>query len=66
MWSKASFVCTVKTGWLTVCKVSRYNINKAIEANNVKEPRVGEFISKQYHEIIGLFCTVLADQLAPH
>jgi hypothetical protein len=66
MFNGASFIRTVKQGKLTLFKASLYNINKAIEAKDLKEKHLEEVIPKQYHEFLPLFSKVLADMLPPH
>jgi hypothetical protein len=66
MLNRASFFRTVKKGKLTIFKASQYDINKAIEAKDLKEKPLEELISKQYHEFLLLFNQVLADRLPPH
>jgi hypothetical protein len=66
MLNGASFFRTVKKGRLTVFKASLHDINKAIEANDLKEHPLEEIIPKQYHEFLPLFNKVLADRLPPH
>jgi len=61
-----SLFWTVKNGKIKVFKASRYNINKAIEAKDLKERPVEEVVPKQYHEFLPLFNMVLADRLPPH
>jgi len=65
MFSEASFFRTVKRGKLTIFKASLYDINKAIEAKDLKERPLEEVIPKQYHEFLPFFSKVLADRLAP-
>jgi hypothetical protein len=62
----ASFFRTVKKGKLTLFKASLYDINKAIEAKDLKERPLEEIIPKQYHEFLPLFNKVLADRLQLH
>jgi hypothetical protein len=66
MLNRASFFRTVKKGRLTVFKASLSDINKAIEAQDLKERPLEEIVSKQYHEFLLLFNKVLADRLPPH
>jgi hypothetical protein len=66
MLNGASFFRTVKKGRLTVFKASLYDINKAIEAKDLKERPLEEIIPEQYHEFLLLFNMVLADRLPPH
>jgi hypothetical protein len=66
MLNRALFFWTVKKGRLTVFKASLYDINKAIEAKDLKERPLEEIVSKQYHEFLPLFNKVLADRLPPH
>ena len=51
---------------MTILKASLYDINKAIEAKDLKERPQEEIIPKQYHEFLPLFSKVLADKLPPH
>jgi len=60
------FFRTVKRGKLTLFKASLYDINKAIEAKDLKERPLEEIIPEQYHEFLPLFNKVLADRLPPH
>jgi len=66
MLNGASFFRTVKTGRLTTFKASLYDINKAIEAKDVKERPLEEIIPEQYQEFLPLFNMVLAERLPPH
>jgi hypothetical protein len=66
MLNGALFFRTVRKGRLTVFKASLYNINKAIEGNDLKERPLEEVVPKQYHEFLPLFSKVLADRLPPH
>jgi hypothetical protein len=66
MLNGASYFWTVKKGRLTVFKASLYDINKAIEAMDLKERPLEVIIPKQYHEFLRLFNNVLADRLPPH
>jgi hypothetical protein len=66
MLNGASFCRTVQRGKLTIFNASLYDINKAIEANNLKEKPLEEVIPKQYHEFLPVFSKVLADKLPPH
>ena len=61
-----SFFRTVRKGNLTVFKASLYDINKAIEAKDLKEQPLEENGPVQYHEFLPLFNKVLADRLPPH
>jgi hypothetical protein len=63
MLNGASFFRTVKHGKLTIFKASLYDINKAIEAKDLKEKPLKEIIQQQYHEFLPLFSKVLADRL---
>lgn len=58
----ASFFHTVKNGRLTVFEASLYNINKAVEAKDLKERPFQEIVPKQYHEFLPLLSKVLVDQ----
>jgi hypothetical protein len=66
MLNGASFFRTVKKGKLTVFKASLYDINKAIEAKDLKECPLEEVVPKQYHKFLPLFNKVLAVRLPPH
>lgn len=56
----------MSNGKLTEIEVSLYDINKAIEANDLKEQPLEEIVSKQYNELLRLFNIVSADRLPPH
>ena len=66
MLNGALFFRTVKKGKLTILEASLYHINKAIEAQDLKEHSLKAIIPKQYHEFLLLFGEVLADWLTPH
>jgi len=66
MLNGSSFFRVVKTGRLTKFKASLYDINKAIEAKDLKESPLEEIVPKQYHEFLPLFSKVLADRLPLH
>jgi hypothetical protein len=66
MLNNLSFFSTVKLGKLVLFMASRYDINKAIEAKDLKEKPLEEVIPKQYHQFLPLFNKVLADRLQPH
>jgi hypothetical protein len=66
MMNGASFFRTVKKGRLTVLQASLYDINKPIEAKDLKERPLEEIVPEQYHEFLPLFNKVLADRLPPH
>jgi len=66
MLNGSSFFSTVKKGKLMVFKASLYDINKAIEAKDLKEQPLEEIVPEQYHEFLPLFKNVLADRLPPH
>jgi len=53
-------------GKLKVFRASLYDINKGIEAKDLKERPLEEVIPKQYHEFLPLFNKVLAIHLPPH
>jgi hypothetical protein len=57
---------TVKKERLTVFKASLYEVNKAIEAKDLKERPLEEIGPKEYHEFLPLFNMILADRLPPH
>jgi hypothetical protein len=62
----ASSFRTVKKGRLTVFKPLLYDINKAIEAKDVKQRPLEWIDPEQYHEFLPLFNMVQADRLPPH
>ena len=66
MLNGALFFREVKKGKLKIVEASLYDINKAIEAKDLKERHLEEIIPKQYHEFLPLFSKVLADWLPPH
>jgi len=66
MLNGSSFFRTVKKGKLTIFKASLYDINKAIEAKDLKERPLEEIVPKLYHEFLPLFSKILADRLPPH
>jgi hypothetical protein len=66
MLNGASFFRTVKKGKLQAFKASLYDINKAIEAKELKERPLEEIVPEQYHEFLPVFNKVLADRLPPH
>jgi hypothetical protein len=61
MLNGASFIHTVEKGKLSVFKASLYDINKAIEAKDLKECPFEEIVPEQYHEFLALFNTVKAE-----
>jgi hypothetical protein len=61
-----SFFRTLKKGRLAIFKTLFYDINKAIEAEDLKKCPLEKIIPKQYHEFLPLFNKVLADRLPPH
>jgi len=63
MLNGAAFFCTVKEGELTVVEASLYDINKAIEAKDLKEWPLEERVPEQYYKFLPLFSSVLADRL---
>jgi len=62
----SSFFRTVKRGKLTIFKASLYDINKVIEAKDLKERPLEEIVPEQYHEFLPQCSKVLADWLPPH
>jgi hypothetical protein len=66
MLNGSSFFRTVKRGKPAVFKPSLYDINKAIEAKDLKEIPLEEVIPKRYHEFLPLFSKLLPDRLPPH
>jgi hypothetical protein len=61
----ASFFRTVTRGNLTIFRACLYDINKAIEAKDLKEKPLEDVIPKQYHEFLPLFSKVLPDRIPP-
>jgi hypothetical protein len=57
---------TVKKERLTVFKASLYEVNKAIEAKDLKERPLEEIGPKEYHEFLPQLNKILADRLRPH
>jgi len=49
-----------------IFKPSLYDINKAIEAKDLKERQLEDIIPEQYHEFLSLLSKGLANQLPPH
>jgi hypothetical protein len=66
MLNGAFFFRTVKKEKLQAFKASLYDINKAIEAKELKERPLEEIVPEQYHEFLPLFNKVLADRLPLH
>jgi hypothetical protein len=66
MFNKASFLRAVKKGRLMVFKASLYDINKAIEAKDLKQWLLEEIVPKRYYEFLPLLNKLLADRLPPH
>ena len=66
MLNGSSFFRTVKRGKLKLFKASLYDINKVIEAKDLKERPLEEIVPEQNHEFLPLFNTILADRLPPH
>jgi hypothetical protein len=66
MLNGALFFRTIQNRKLTVFQASLYDINKAIEAKDLKEHPLEEVVPEQYHEFLPLFNNVLADRLPPH
>ena len=66
MLNGSSFFREVEKGKLKVSKASLYDVNIAIEANDLKERPLEEIVPKRYHEFLPLFNNVLADCLPPH
>jgi hypothetical protein len=65
MLNGASFFRTVQRGKLTIFKASLHDINRAIEAKDLKEKPLQEVIPQQYQEFLPLFSKGLADRLPP-
>jgi hypothetical protein len=55
MLNGALFFRTVRKGRLMVFKASLYDINKAIEAKDLKERPLEDIVPEQYHEFLPLF-----------
>jgi hypothetical protein len=60
------FFRKVQRGKLTIFKASLYDINKAIEAKDLKGKPLEEVIPRQYQEFLLLFSNVLTDRLPPY
>jgi len=60
------FFWTVKKGKLKVFKASLYDINNAIEAEELKEQPLEDIVPAQYHEFLHVFNPALVDHLPPH
>jgi len=54
--NRSSLIQTVRKGRSTVPKTSLYDINKAIEAKNLKKRPLEEIVPKHYHDFLPLFC----------
>jgi len=65
MLNGSSFPRTVQKGKLKIFKASLYDMNKAIEAKELKERSLEEIVPEQYHEFLSLFHKVSADRLPP-
>jgi hypothetical protein len=63
MLNGASLFRNVKKAKFTVFKASLYEINKAIEAKDLKERPIEEVVPKQYHEFLPLFNKILTVRL---
>jgi len=66
MFNGASFFWTVNKEKLTGFKVSLQDLNKAIDAKDLKERPLEEVVHKQYYKFLPVFNKVLADRLPPH
>jgi len=66
MFNGSLFFQTVQKGNLKVSKASLYDINKAIQANELKERLLEEIVPEQYHEFLPPFNKVLDNLLSPH
>jgi len=66
MLNGSSFFRLVRKRRLMIFKASLYDVNKAIEATDLKEHPMEEIVPKQYHEFLPLFSKVLADRLPPY
>jgi hypothetical protein len=53
-------------GKFMILKASLYDINKDIEANDLKECPLEEIVSEQYLEFLPLFSTISVNWLPPH
>jgi hypothetical protein len=60
------FIGTVTPRRLTIFKASLYNLNKPIEAKDLKECTLDDIVPEQYREFLPLFSMILADRLPPH
>jgi len=49
-----------------VFKATRFDIDEAIEAKDLKERPLEEIVPEQYHEFLPVLNTVLADRVLPH
>jgi len=66
MLNESLFFRTITKGKLTVFKASLYDINKVIEAKDLREQPLEEIILDHHHEFLSLFNKVSADRLPPH
>jgi hypothetical protein len=66
MLNKSSFFRTVRNGRLILFKASLYDIDKAIEGNNLNEHSLEEIVPKLYHEFLPLLSMSFVDQYLPH
>jgi len=64
--TKSLFFQTGKKGKLKVFKASLYDIDKAIDAENLKERPLGVIVTIQYLQLLPTFNKVLANRLPPH
>jgi len=66
MLNGSSFFQTVKKRRLTLFQALVYDINQAINSQDLKECPLEEIVPKQYDEFLPLFSKVLADRLPLH
>jgi len=66
MLNRCLFFRTGRKGKLRVFKASLYDINKAIEPNELKECPLEQLVPKEYHGFLPLFNLVSADWLPPY
>jgi hypothetical protein len=62
----ASFTKRNKKEKLKVYAVTLYEINKALEIQDLQEKRLEQLIPKEYHEFLLVFDKVIAERLPPH
>jgi hypothetical protein len=64
--SSRSFGRLAKKERLTICSLSLYEINRAIESSNDQNPDLPVLVPKEYHPYLPLFRESVASQLPPH